>query len=165
MPDDGKDDFPPLLPLGFHPHDIAALRRRCVTAFPLSITRAQVMTGLEAVLGHLNGMGFKLEAWVDGSFMTQKMNPDDSDVAVRIRGEEYDAASPVQRATFANFVNIDHKPTYRCDIYAFPEYNQGHKLYDHGQWRRAYWLNKFGFNRSEDPKGLAVVTIPYLVMP
>jgi len=44
------------------------------------------MTGLEAVLGSLNGMGFKLEAWVNGSFLTEKINPDDSDIAVRIGG-------------------------------------------------------------------------------
>lgn len=165
MPHDGKDDFPPLLSLGFHPHDIAAVRRRCVTAFPLSITRASIMTGLEAVLGNLNGMGFKLEVWVNGSFLTEKINPDDSDVAIRIRGEEYDVAPLPQRLAFANFVKADHKLSYRCDLYAFPEYDKGHPLYAYGQWRRAYWLNKFGHDRAEFPKGLAVLTIPFVMVP
>lgn len=160
-----KQEFPPLLSLGFWPHTLAALHARCVSGFSLSLTRPAIMTGLAEVLNTLNGFGFKLEAWVNGSFMTQKLNPDDSDVAVRIQGEDFDAAPAMQKAAFRNFVDFDHKPARKCDIYAFPEYNLGHPLYDHGQWRKAYWLNKFGYTRAEDPKGLAVVQIPYVIVP
>jgi hypothetical protein len=122
------------------------------------------MTGLADVLSSLNGLGFRLEAWVNGSFLTQKLNPDDSDVAVRFRGEDYDAATAAQKFAFKNFVNFDHKASSKCDLYAFPEYDQCHPLYDYGQWRRAYWLNKFGYSRAEDPKGLAVISLPYVIV-
>jgi hypothetical protein len=160
-----KPEFPPLLALGFWPHSCASLHTLCVANFPSSITRSGIMTGLKDVLDSLNGFGFKLEAWVDGSFMTQKLNPEDSDVAVRFRGEDFDAAPPAQKQAFHNFIKFDHKPKSKCDLYAFPEYASGHPLYDHGQWRRAYWLNKFGYSRAEDPKGLAVISIPYVITP
>jgi hypothetical protein len=160
-----KDEFPPLLPLGFHPMTVAELRTLCVTRFNMSITRTGIMDGLERVFGLLSHTGFRLEVWVNGSFMTEKFNPEDSDVAVRVQGEDFDAALPPQRAELLLLANADLKPAHKCDLYVFPEYRAGHTLYDYGQWRRAYWLSKFGFSRAEEPKGLAVVQLPYLMLP
>ncbi|HZL35690.1 MAG TPA: hypothetical protein VFC78_10300 [Tepidisphaeraceae bacterium] len=66
-----KPDFPPLLPLGFHPHTLPELRLKCVDAFPLSKTRKIVMAGLEAVVEALKKEKIIGRIWVDGSFMTQ----------------------------------------------------------------------------------------------
>ncbi len=123
------------------------------------------MDGLRNVINDLNQFGYTLEIWVDGSFMTQKLNPDDSDVAVRVDGVQFDASSPLKQQGFRNFLNTDFSDTHKCDLYGFTEYPSGHSLYDYGQWRRAYWLNKFGFSRKEEPKGLAVIRTPYLVVP
>ena len=123
------------------------------------------MDGLDVVVSRLNGTGFPLEIWIDGSFVTEKYNPEDSDVAVRVPGEIFDAAPPSQQNDLLWFASTDLKPDYKCDLYVFPEYGTGHSLYDHGQWRRAYWLTKFGFSRAEEPKGLAVLETPYVVSP
>lgn len=93
------------------------------------------MNGLEQVLNALNSLGFRLEAWINGSFLTQKINPEDSDVTVRFRGEDYDTAPAAQKLAFFNFVGANHKPQHKCDLYAFPEYDAGHPLYELGQWR------------------------------
>lgn len=143
----------------------AELRTLCVNRFNMSITRAGIMDGLERVLGLLNRTGFRLEVWVNGSFMTEKFNPEDSDVAVRVQGEDFDAAPPAQRAELLHLATADLKPDHRCDLYVFPEYGAGHPLHDFGQWRRAYWLNKFGYSRAEQPKGLAVIRLPFVVRP
>lgn len=158
-----KDDFPPLLPLGWHPMDVAAVRRLCVLRFPDSITRPGLMDGLEQVILRLNQSGLHLEVWIDGSFATQKLNPDDSDIAVRISGEELDAGTPAQKLTMQWAASDGPWNEHRCDCYPFSDYQVGHPLYQHGQWRRAYWLNKFGFDHAEHPKGLAVVTLPFLI--
>lgn len=155
----GKDEFPPILALGFHRMSLADIRGICVNRFPDSITRPGIMDGLEAVVGLLNATGFHLEVWVNGSFMTHKFNPDDSDITAKVRGEEYDAASVQQQEQLNWFNATDLRPDYKCDCYVFPEYSDGHPLYDFGQWRRAYWLEKFGYSRAEDPKGLAVKQI------
>jgi hypothetical protein len=101
--------------------------------------------------------------WVDGSFATEKLNPDDSDIAVQVGGEEYDAAPVAQKVPLLWAAGDAPWTEYRCDCYLFPLYREGHPLYAHGQWRRAYWLNKFGHDRAEQPKGLAVVTLPFLI--
>lgn len=159
-----KDSFPPLLPLGWHPMSLAAVRRLCVDRFPDSITRPAIMTGLEYVVGQLNRSGLPMEVWVDGSFVTEKLNPDDSDIAVRFDGPAYEAASPAQRQPIQWASQTDLKPPHRCDCYPFPYFSQPqHPLYQYTQWRNAYWLNKFGFDREEEPKGLAVIKLPFVI--
>ena len=158
-----KDDYPPLLKLGFHKMDLPAVRNLCVTRFPQSVTRLSIMTGLEEVVSRLNQSGLTLDIWIDGSFLTEKLNPDDSDIAVRFHGEEYDAADASQKAVLDWAAQTDLVAQYKCDCYPFPEYAVRHPLYDHGQWRRAYWLNKFGHDRQDQAKGLAVVQLPVIL--
>jgi hypothetical protein len=160
-----KQEYPPLLMLGFWPHTLDEIESRCVLAFPSSITRQRIMDGLRQVVGALNQSGYHLEIWVNGSFLTEKLNPKDSDVAVRFDGVEFDTSPPALQQQFATFIRTDFQDSHQCHLFAFPEYPAGHALYDYGQWRRGYWLNKFGFSRAEEPKGLAVVTTPYVVIP
>jgi hypothetical protein len=121
-----KDSFPPLLPLGWHPMDLSGVRRLCVARFPDSITRARIMDGLDAVVGQLNRSGLPIEVWVNGSFVTTKLNPDDSDVAVQVVGEAFDAAPPAQKAPLLWAASTNLKPTHRCDCYVFSVYRDGH---------------------------------------
>lgn len=157
-----KIDFPALLPLGFHFMTIEQLRQLCVHRFPHSTTRLPIMNGLEAIAAELNKSGLNLEVWVNGSFLTEKLNPEDSDIAVRFRGDEFEQATPEQRAILEWAANTDLVTSHMCDCYPFPEWPEGHQLYAHGQWRRAYWLKQFGFDRSETPKGLAVLKLPFV---
>ena len=159
-----KDEFPPLLPLGFHVRTLPEVRQLCVVRFTHSLTRPSIMNGLEEVVKELNKSALHLEVWVNGSFATEKLNPEDSDIAVRFDGTEFDAATPQQKAVIRWAAESDLVSTHKCDCYPFPEFPQGHKLYELGQWRRAYWLNKFGFSRSEQPKGLAVIKLPFVVV-
>ena len=159
----GESEYPPLLPVGFHPMPLENLRRMCVDRFPDSLTRQAIMDGLTHVLGELNRIGLGFEVWVDGSFLTEKLNPKDCDFVVKVAGEEYDNASLSQQQAVAQIARADLKGSYRCDCYVFPEYADGHPLHAHGQWRRAYWLRQFGFSRSVEPKGLAVINLPYII--
>ena len=71
----GKAEFSPLLPLGRHEMTLAHLRQVCVDRFPLSATRPVIMGGLEKVINKLLEDAVKGEVWVDGSFVTEKMDP------------------------------------------------------------------------------------------
>lgn len=158
-----KEEFPPLLPVGFHPKSLTEVRSLCVNGFPHSLTRASIMDGLEYVIGQLNSTGVPMEVWVDGSFMTEKLNPKDSDIAVRIMAPDYATATQQSRTIIKWVSDIDLTPAFKCDSYVFSEFPPSHKLFDQGQWNRAYWLNKFGFSRAEEPKGLAVVKLPFVI--
>src|SRR5690242_5545325 len=80
-----KPDFPPLLKEGFHSMTLAALRKLCVDNFSLSATRNHIMTELEAVCLSMSLALIKAEVWIDGSFVTKKIDPMDVDLVVVIQ--------------------------------------------------------------------------------
>lgn len=156
-----KEEFPPLLPVGFHPFDVAGLRRLCLSRFPGSLTRQRIMSGLEEVLSLLQQNQIHGEVWINGSFTTEKLNPDDSDIVLVVDASVARAFSPQQRAFYTRFANSDFKPQYCCDNYAMIRDTSDPR----NDWVIAYWLRQFGFSRANEMKGLAVVQLPFLVRP
>ena len=128
----------------------------CVDLFPLSTTRRPIMDGLVTLHDKLVSVGIAGELWVDGSFLTEKIDPNDVDVVVKCAGEFYDSGTHEQRDALW-WVIDNQKATLRCDSYAPFEYPSGHPLHEDGQWWKAYWHTKWGFTRDEDPKGIVVV--------
>lgn len=157
-----EPEFPPLLQQGFHAMDVAGLRRLCVERFPLSLSRASIMDGLEGVLQRANASSLTMEAWVDGSFMTEKMNPRDSDVVFRVARSDWASASSTQKSVLLWVNGTDLKPTYKCDAYAFVDDATGPSL-DDSEWDRSHWIRQFGFSRGDVPRGVAVINLPYLI--
>lgn len=154
-----KPEFPPLLPLGLHSMTLADVRNMCVSAFSPSTTREEIMDGLETLVTALANVRVPAEVWIDGSFLTQKTNPEDVDLALCMRGEAYDYCTDEQRNTVDVVSQVDLKPPLHCDSYVFFEYPESHPLYWDGQWNRAYWIKQFGFSRGEERKGIAMVDI------
>ena len=158
-----EDDYPPLLQLGFHHFDLAGLRTLCVARFPSSISRSNIMNGLESLVASLNAEGMPMQLWVDGSFTTEKLNPKDVDVLVRVTEDDMTKATDRQKRTLQWVAETDLVPSHNCDAYVLFEYPAGHRLEQVGEWNKAYWLRQFGYSRQNKPKGLAVLTLPYLV--
>jgi hypothetical protein len=156
-----KLEFPPLLPPGFHPFDLAGLRRLCVDRFPASIVRRGLMDRLEAVISLMQQNGMRGDIWIDGSFVTEKLNPYDVDLMLWVKLDDYRRMTPAQLSFFNWFRTTSLKNQYKCDNYGV--------ILDRSQaeaeYMFAYWLKQFGFSRSEHMKGLAVIKLPFLVMP
>jgi hypothetical protein len=91
-----KEEFPPLLPQGFHSLTLQQLRNLCVDDFPDSKERAQILAGLEAVLERAWAVGIRCTVWLDGSFVTKKIDPDDVDFILLIDAVYYDHGTPKQ---------------------------------------------------------------------
>jgi hypothetical protein len=124
------------------------------------------MEGFEKIIAMLNGCGLKMDVWVDGSFLTEKLNPDDIDFAARVEEADWRAAN-AQQKTLCRWVNMtDLKPAYRCDAYVFVELAPGGSSSQGAwEWGRAYWLRQFGFTRDPaKPKGMAVMKLPFIVI-
>ena len=160
MASSNKPEFPPLLAPGLYPMTLEEVRKLCVNAFPSSRTRPEIMVGLESVVGKLTQTGIVAEVWIDGSFLTEKTDPVDADIVLRVQGEVYDRGSSGQRAVLDWVQRVDLKPSYHCDSYVFYEYPEGHPLYWEGEYLRAYWIKQFGFSRGDEFKGLAVIKVP-----
>jgi hypothetical protein len=157
----GKQEFPPLLPAGFHRMDMPGLRRLAMVRFPDSFTRPAIMTHLEQIIDRINASGIRGEIWVDGSFLTEKLNPEDVDVLLAIDAAAYAAMSIAQKRFFNGFQAASLFATHHCDNYAAvidparPD----------GEWLHAYWLRQFGFSRADEMKGIVTIEAPFVVTP
>jgi hypothetical protein len=116
------------------------------------------MQGIRQFIGRLATVGLTAEVWLDGSFLTEKIEPKDVDVLVKCSALEYDAGAPEQCAAI-DWVIANQKVSLKCDSYALFDYPHGHPLHAEGEWWYSYWHVKWGFSRQEDPKGIAVILL------
>ena len=72
-----KPDFPGLLRAGFHVLTIGEVKQICVDPFALSKTRPQLQANLETLVSRFESSGIYCDLWVDGSFVTKKIDPED----------------------------------------------------------------------------------------
>jgi hypothetical protein len=152
-------DLPCLFPIGFHPLSMSDLDTVCVEYFPLSSTRRPIMRGLTQFLQRMVAAKVAGDMWANGSFLTEKIDPKDVDVIVRIDGDAvYDNGTPEQRDAI-DWVNANQKATLKCDSYVLMEYPVGHPLYDEGRWWYSWWHRQWGFSREDDPKGIVVISL------
>jgi hypothetical protein len=118
------------------------------------------MDGLVTLVDRLRGAAISGDLWVNGSFLSEKIDPADVDLVLRCPDSLYNAGTPDQRAAI-DWLIANQKATLRCDSYVFFEYPSHHPLHEEGEWWYAYWHVKFGFTRQpdEDPKGIVVVAL------
>jgi len=96
--------------------------------------------------------GLAGELWINGSFLTEKRDPGDIDVVLRISGEVVDNATDSQAVALEAFLNSED-----CHAFFVPHWPKGHKNYDDGEELGVYWQGWWGSSRSGDSKGHAVI--------
>jgi len=92
-----KEEYPPLFPIGFHDRSIDDLQPIGVDAFKTSSTRQKILDGLRIVVTRVASVGIIGEIWVDGSFVTQKIDPTDVDILLMVNGAFFDSANSEQQ--------------------------------------------------------------------
>ncbi|HZH31348.1 MAG TPA: hypothetical protein VEY11_11355 [Pyrinomonadaceae bacterium] len=123
------------------------------------------MDGLEAVLDALLTEKVNTDVWVDGSFLTQKINPKDSDILLHVDGVFYDNATPEQRRIIDWVNQEDLKTPHLCDSYVHYSYPSGHPQHTFSVYMFSYWMRQYGFSRPDPTtgqafmKGIAVVRL------
>lgn len=156
-----KPEFPPLLPVGLHPLTMVALGGLCVGRFPLSSTRLEIMSGLDAAIQKLVDAKMAGDLWIDGSFLTEKIDPEDVDLTLRLTCEFVEGCSVAQQEMIAWFNQAEVlKQPYHCHSFAWVDFPHGHPLYWEGEWDRAFWIRQWGFSQRNVRKGIAVVELP-----
>jgi len=168
-----KPEYPPLLPLGRRMVSLPELRQICVDPFPASPTREGIMCGLEFLVAALQREGIVGDLWIDGSFLTQKIDADDADIVLCMQSTFTDNMTPsqVQTIDWMKDGNNHLHNAARCHCFAITRWPAGHPDYELGEYNYAYWLNKWGFPRgidiqdaakiglNSDPKGIAVLEL------
>lgn len=145
-----------LLSAGFHEFaDLGALERLCVEGFPRSRTRGRLMRGLREYVAFLVGeVGIEVEIWIDGSFVSDKENPNDVDLLILVAGESVAGLGGEERnmlySMTADAGRSVAQSDFYCDVYfCFVE----------DEWHKSAWRGWYGFDRRENPKGIARIRI------
>ncbi|MCU0345520.1 MAG: hypothetical protein MUC59_01170 [Saprospiraceae bacterium] len=93
--------------------------------------------------------------WVDGSFVTKKLNPKDIDIVTFIPFEVYENRRKEIEAKFIMGGALKH---FGVDAYAIRTYPEKHELHfvtlhDTAEWRETFSKTKFNKNQKRYPKG------------
>jgi hypothetical protein len=154
-----KIEFAPLFPPGFRRMTIGEVRSCCVDGFPGSRSRPIIMGFLEQVISRITAEKIESDIWLDGSFVTEKLDPCDSDILVVVKSEFVENTTPSQKNVL-NWLRGNLKTAYLCDSYILALFPEGHINHGQSQWLHAYWLKQFGFSRGDELKGILVIKTP-----
>lgn len=152
----GKACYHPLLGPGAHRLTLTEARSLCVEAFSTSVRRPALFAELLRLLDFLDQFPISLSLWLDGSYLTEKIEPDDIDVVVEFWADEAGALDPtVVEPIFVLNGEKRFSPvldTYLC-VRFLREDPRSHAD------RRDYWAEVWGKGWDDWLKGYAVVAI------
>jgi len=102
------------------------------------------MKGFERIVRDLTALKVVGDLVIDGSFLTEEIDPDDLDFTLIVSPNFYETCSAEQR-TILDWIGDDFsiKITHLCDCYLCVEYPEGHPEYFDGIQNRAYWINLY----------------------
>ncbi|HZQ43846.1 MAG TPA: hypothetical protein VFA99_11375 [Acidobacteriaceae bacterium] len=137
-------DLPPLLSPGIHEISMQWLQENGVDAFSLSKTRPHILEGLARIVRQLEELRIECSLIVDGSFLTQEIDPLDIDFAVCVTPDFYESCDSAQLECL-DWIrdSFDIKKTHLCECYLCVEYPEDHPEWFGGIQNRAYWVNLF----------------------
>ncbi|MFS4200353.1 DUF6932 family protein [Escherichia coli] len=155
-----KPSFPPLLTAGFHDMDSDGIKSLCVDTFPKSVRRSMLYCNFIQLIEQFKLVNqqclYFSEVWIDGSFTTEKPEPDDIDILVVVDYLALNSLPNTLMPLVSSLLNRDFiKENYSIDVLLLPE---NHPEIDYSE-RRSYWRGWFGFDRKENPKGLVRVML------
>lgn len=143
-----------LLPPGRHEARVEDVEDVLVRPFTESLTRERLFDlwkGHRAEVGRLVALE---EEWLNGSFVTSKVDPADTDVVAFLAAENVDDLNPADRQRLAEVVdNGRSKARWRCDLYVVVKMPERHPKYAQYRAARDYWDRWWGHTRGGDPKG------------
>lgn len=112
------------------------------------------------IVDALSAAGLKCDVWVDGSFLTKKIDPDDIDLVVDVPASITDNPTPAQSALLAALDGQNFKISKHLDSYVMVTAPLGHTLYPVSQISHEQWKKDFGHAYvSRVPKGIAVLEV------
>lgn len=131
--------------------DWAGLEAHCLQPFPNSFARPKLCGQLDAFLSELRALGLLGKLWIDGSFVTAKVDPDDVDLLFVPDAACLNEFQKNYARIDALFHQHGAKVQYNCHAFIVDPSDQS---------SLAYWRGLFGFcHDNVTPKGLVVLSI------
>lgn len=154
------DEFPPLLQAGLHKMSVDELKAKVVDAFPLSAGRATLWANFIDVVGQIKKLGLQGEIWVDGSFLTNKLNPGDVDFVFDLPIHVIEQATPQQEELLEKLSKNGFRKSEKLHSFIMFTAPGTHSEFAEGQRLHAQWQKDFGVSYvKKEPKGIAVIEV------
>lgn len=153
-----KYDHPPVLPPGRHVMRIDRFREQFVVDLGQNFRRHDLCHSLERLIDALNDAEIPCDLYLDGSFVTEKVEPKDLDVAIRMEADVYEALSDQQKALLSE-IN-DGEFIIDLDTFVYVAYPRGHPSFGTAADEKETWAELWG--REHDGqyiKGIAVIRL------
>lgn len=137
-----NQDYLRLLSPGKHSCSLDDIEQFAVVPFPLSSNRTRLFMHLRAWVEKLRSLGVTAILWIDGSFVTEKPEPNDIDCVMWYPQTNLPLTAELQSQIQALFERSHLRTTYGLDFYlAIP--SDVERFHD-----EAYWKGLFGFQRD-----------------
>lgn len=140
---------------GIHIYTFNQFEKQFIEDFPTSETRKQIYTKFCDWFKQLVEILTPRYIWLDGSFLTKKINPNDLDLVIFYRPE--DITSKPLAEELKEFIHKTSK-AYDCDAYLCLTLGhlKEHQKQDFGTLSimETYWMGQFAFDRNRRPKGI-----------
>ena len=140
---------------------IEELSAIAVNAFQRAESRPIIFEGFMQIFSKLVAAQIAGDILIDGSFLTQEIEPLDADFALCVTSEFYEKSTPEQRQVM-DWIGDEKKikMEYLCDCYLCVEYLPGHAQYFDGIQNRAWWINHYRISKAvKRERGLALVNL------
>lgn len=152
--------FPPLLTAGFHDFDDDGLKRLCVDSLPKSLRRNDLCCKYIQYMKFIRDINLQIkcfsEVWIDGSFSTEKPEPDDIDLLLVLDYQALNQLPSTLHGQVGAMLDRQYvKQNFDIDVLLLAE---NHPQVNYSE-RRSYWRGWFGFDRKENPKGLVRIML------
>lgn len=134
-----------------------------VTEHPTSLTRAQIFSRYQHYLRDFRtAIGVSFSQWVDGSFTTSKLDPQDIDV---INFVPFEAASDQQIVELAKFKKSGgSREEYQVDAHIVQVYPADDRRFQFTQLYMNQWAADFGFDKnSGQPKTVVALLFSWFL--
>lgn len=140
-----------VLQAGILDFTFSSLYENFVTKFPTSQRRKTIYGSLVGFLKRVSDVCDIEELWLDGSYATNKVNPNDADILLFFSIENFIKLGPLW-PTIRSFENIDAYCAVVIDEHTKQIISQ--EEFCQITNNRNYWRGQFGFDRNDHPKGI-----------
>jgi hypothetical protein len=154
------EEFPPLLQPGLQKMTIADLKALVLDGFPKSKSRKELWQNFSELVGNIAALGIKCEIWVDGSFLTEKIDPSDVDFVVDVPIDLVQTFNEQQQGLLEDLKNREFRRSKKLHSFVMFRAPLGHNFYPASQESHKQWSKDFGYSYiKKEPKGIAVVEV------
>lgn len=148
-----KQEYPPLLKEGFEEIGLWQLDKLFLEPFSSNDQRKKLIDRLQVYLSEFKAIEIDAEIWLDGSFTTNKPEPDDIDLVFLLKRSDIDMLTGKKADLFQSLI-MDReiiKAKYHVDVYFIDKDDTDEII---------KWAETFGFDsRKINQKGIYKITL------